>query len=251
MVKKNKMRDISRGVLPATRNRAQSAAEELAYERRHNRRQIAQELGQIRSLDDAIEAEADLEVYPNAKINSIVNERRLADNLGALMRWARSKISGELAHLSDDDRYMWFKTHLPDSLQGRHALQHIEMDLLEPSWSEFRWWRYLRSGRRPDGSREEVIEMLAYILETHGLHSRFNEYMKTADYVPKFINRRNWAVKDRFDPNYYYEIPNPSWHEPVLLLGHHDVEAWVDRCGTNPHNHYYACLRNFLEEVMS
>lgn len=123
MVQKNKARDIARSVLPAGRQAAKSHREDAATIRRNNRRKIRQSLNKARNFADIYDFEDDVNYYPDRDINYIREDRRLADNIGPLMRWAQHHGT----RIGDPEQaYEFVRNTLPKNLAGNHALSHAK-----------------------------------------------------------------------------------------------------------------------------
>lgn len=139
-----KRRDMCRSILPSTgRAWARDAANTV---RRKHRRGIRQDLHLVAQFEDPDVFEVDLRRDTNrvdggyyGSIRVVVLERREADKVGPLMRWARETL--KTLPGTDIDRYMWFKAILPDNTIGRHALSHLRPLFVLPG-DEYRgyWW---------------------------------------------------------------------------------------------------------------
>lgn len=232
-MKKDKTKDIIESVLPATRKAAHRAKENKAAIKRRSRRIINERVRGINDIEDYMDEASDLEFYPNAELNYAREERRLSDNLGALLRWGKYRINHELKNMSDDDRYFWFKSVLPDCLQGRHALDHIQTSLLpNVSWGYYsayspEYYEQRRKAYRREKleERDEVVRLLCKIL-TEGYHKRFNAKLKSMQPDPFLL----WLE----DPSKEY---TPKRH----LEGWHDLEDFADWI-SSPKRQKYARL---------
>lgn len=153
-MKTDKPRDIARSVLPSTRRKS-ARDDKRAYHSKHRAAQrqvnhrierslaVVTEDGTIAhdpDLFDDFEEQTVYDGYHAATkddslswddMGSIVQDRRNADKLGPLLRWAKVThdrlMSGPEWTVSDKIAY--FKAVLPDTLQGRHALGHVKDDL--------------------------------------------------------------------------------------------------------------------------
>lgn len=196
-----KLKDISRSVLPATRRAARKAKKELVTTRRQNRRKVNEDLNQIRSYEDAMDNERELTYYPNAKINELVTERQLADNLGAIYSWAEHLLKTKFRYLNNEQKYFAFKAMLPDSLQGRHALGHIR-DKFFPSDTRFyfdsdKWHKEYEA--RVAATRKTLEDNLRKIINT-GQDKKYNRILKetVSLYGCRYVYQRG-AVSYRWD----------------------------------------------------
>lgn len=117
-----KIKDMVESVLPSTRRKAA---------RNERRRAHKQQRSRQRDVLANITAEPDpdfREARQAAAISNMVWDRRAADNVGALVRWAEATVEKD-ADLRDAGwagQRAWFASVLPDNTIGRHALQHIE-----------------------------------------------------------------------------------------------------------------------------
>jgi hypothetical protein len=217
-MKRNKTKDIIEGVLPATRNGAESARRDKAAAKRRGRRKVAQQVARIASCDDYYDADAsDFEYFPDVEINEIKWRRREFDNLGALLRWARYHCDHQLAGRPDIEKYFWFKAILPDTMQGRHALGHIKDACLELEDTSRYFSGYYEQRRREfmtrkQREREDVQSAIVRIL-TEGYHKRWNQVIKRAQPDPFLVWLKNMKVD---------MVPKR------FLEGWHDVEDFTD-----------------------
>ncbi len=162
-----KVRNMARSILPSKRRRG-ARMDKQALKRR-NRHAVRQNLHDWKRHADPLEYEGHIRDYYHEprgwdydNIHVIVQERRDADKLAAMQRWAVK----HTAHLEDpEDRYNLMKRTLPDNLPGRHALSHLiwmdEFDFREE------WNRYLYGRRSTDLSLDmaKVRELIAIDLE--------------------------------------------------------------------------------------
>lgn len=140
--------EIQRSILPSTRRKG--ARDDLRFVHRVARRAIRTRLGMYRGpaadvLDAALDERADLTMWPQHRIRDIVVERREADKLSQLYRWAHAYTE----HLPQEDRLPALRAAFPaTTVSSRHALSHLEWDedLCEP-YSEA-WWIYQRRAMR-------------------------------------------------------------------------------------------------------
>jgi hypothetical protein len=196
-----KIKDISRSVLPSTGRR--SARDNR---RRIHGRQRARELAAVIAYRRDADPEA---VTPDVRgtyapdITEMVWSRRAADKVGPLTRWAKATIAADpvLRSAPRAEQVAYFARLMPDNTIGRHAVQHIEQAL---EWEERRA-RY--NTGRPAGHAPKMERQLRQILEA-GLHATLNARLRQlAD---------TQEVRPRATP-----MPRR------LLLGSHDIEAFA------------------------
>lgn len=167
-MKKDKPRDIARGVLPSTARKG-ARDNKRGYHRKHRATQreanhnilractVATDDGRVATDVDLYDDFEDREIFDgyaaNTKddslswddMNYIVSRRRDADKLGPLLSWARAIEKRDMVGWHREDKRAYFKAVLPDTLQGRHALGHIESALdLDSNPYEYGFWRYHR-----------------------------------------------------------------------------------------------------------
>lgn len=171
-----KLRQIGKSPLPATRNKARSTRKDLANIKRRGRRSTRQTLHCLAVDSDFDEFEGFVNEYPATEIRYAMYDRRDADNLGALFAWARKKIATDFKSMTDEERYFAFKNVLPDTMQGRHALDHIDIALLDRNPHERLWLgRYMTDAERAsarqsaaDKLRNHLRSQLTKILDEQG-----------------------------------------------------------------------------------
>ena len=225
----NKKKDICRGVLPSTRRKG--AREDLAYAKRRHRSGVRQDLRAIRDAEDwaDIEERVDLNRTCDTEIRYIMWDRRDADKLGPLMSWARAQLKGRLTDLEPEDQYYWFKRYLPDSMQGRHALSHVEGLIEDLPWDRWFFLRY-PSRTSPVTWDERVAETADKLRElcARGLHAEFNARLKTGRTNVFSKDWRTYREYDyaRRDTKSIYYVGGESWPHP-LFFGLHAVEDYA------------------------
>lgn len=150
-MRKDKARDIARGVLPsAARKGARDNKRNFHSRHRHAQRQAnhAIERSLAVEIDGSLAHDPDLyddfedpEIYDgysaatkaplgwDSDMKYIVDRRRDADKLGPLIRWAEATEKTKMGGWEPEDKVAYFKAVLPDSLQGRHALGHVKSAL--------------------------------------------------------------------------------------------------------------------------
>jgi hypothetical protein len=201
-----KVKDMSRSVLPS------KGRESARYRRRAiHKRQRAHELAAV----TAYRRDADPEsVTPDVwgthapDITEMVWNRRAADKVGPLIRWARATIAASptLRPASVEEQVAYFAGLLPDTTIGRHAIMHIQQDL---KWHA-RWAQYYARPRTAPGRGPQVMETERQLREilAAGLHGALNAELR------RLVDRQ--VVPPR---------ASPTPHRP--LLGGHDVAAFA------------------------
>ena len=199
-MKKDKARDIARGVLPSTARKG-ARDNKRAYHATHRAEQrrvnhaISRHLTTTRDdgrlctdpdLFDDFEALDTFDGYHAATkkpslgwddMREIVSSRRGADKLGPLISWATATEKNKMHGWSVEDKLAYFKAVLPDSLQGRHALGHVEFalnlstDPFEYSYRRNRPASYTKEEFRADLARHLATTkgraaLRAHILDT-------------------------------------------------------------------------------------
>lgn len=219
----DKIRDMAHSVLPSKRRKA--AKEDLKNVKRKNRRKVRGSLGNVTRhtylnddpADVFDDVEDDFEFFPSGEINYLVRERRNADKINPLMRWAEQatkKIKDPV------QRYMWVKDKMPKGLIGRHAMTHVDdVDGIEaPGYNPFYYTRYSNYYRAP--AEHDVRAELIKLLAIPGAHKRLNAAIK---------QYRPWSFKE--DRTYNRETHKweliPCSHSPRVLMGVHDVDDFL------------------------
>jgi hypothetical protein len=182
-----KKRDMMRSILPSTRRKG--ARDDLAHIRRNNRHHINQHLAEFRGPSSgAIEhyeyGDYDLNHYPDGEIKWAVWERRAADKVAPIIRWAQ-QITKDLPQKEDrtwlertygersywdpkrKERYIWVYVRRP--LLGMHDIddflkEFVPFEMIEHPVSG----RIIRSPSRVWGIRRK-FEVLDEILKELGV----------------------------------------------------------------------------------
>jgi hypothetical protein len=171
-----KQRDMSRSVLPS-KGRIE-AAKDLASVRRSVRRVGALRMARLVGLNpvqlldelDAMDFNQ-LERRQTRDVGFVVQDRRYADKVAPLMRWAVASTK----NVRPEDRLSKLARSLPKNLIGAHAMLHLEIvEELNPIWPRPRW-SFHRTV--PDlGEGERLRSGLHVVLES-GLHRDFNRLL--------------------------------------------------------------------------
>lgn len=167
-MRKDKARDIARGVLPSTaRKGARDNKRNFHAKHRHAQRQANHAIERtLATVSDHGTVVHDPELYDDfedreifdgyhastkdeglgwddlSASGEIIYSRRAADKLGPLISWARATEKRLMAGWDVADKVAYFKAVLPDTLQGRHALGHVKSALdLDDDEFGFRFYR--------------------------------------------------------------------------------------------------------------
>lgn len=207
-----KIKDMVESVLPSTRRKAARTQRRTIH-----KKQRARQRDMLRNI--SAEADPDFrEGRRAAAIHNMVWDRRAADNVGALCRWAAAVVERDpvLAAADWPTQRAWFAASLPADLIGQHALQHIEW-AIGPRLT-YSWMR--RTPSRPlDEIRHEVTRQVGRILES-GRHAELNIRLRqefAVDRAPRWVREPNRMRPER------------------LLAGLHDVESFVDAVVSDAH----------------
>lgn len=171
-----KTRDMARSILPSTarhasRSRKQGSARRA---RARHRALIGRLMEHLHDLDVFDEA---LDRYELDDIgwDGLVEDRRSADKVAPLIRWAEVRIE-RTPHLRDGDywtRRNHFAGLLGDTVIGRHALQHLDhLFGQENPWAHWSYpgrptWEEVRQARR-EAARAEYRERERLLHEVLG-----------------------------------------------------------------------------------
>lgn len=232
-----KQRDMARSVLPST------ARKGARFARRHShktaRQAIRATLHQVRTAEHPDDIDAPLDRYriDQGRTSSsyfdewLVGARRSADKVAPLIRWADAIIE-RTPELRNGDYWVrrnHFRAVLPDSLQGRHALSHIE-HLFGPrgdSHWDFVDWDARRAEKRRtvDASyraRRLKLEAVLTAADTRRLNERIVALTPETKRVGcHVLGPRGWT----FESNTVSVVP---W------LYDRDPERWLGK----PHSHH-------------
>jgi hypothetical protein len=214
-MRKDKARDIARGVLPSTaRKGARDNKRNYHAKHRHAQRQVNHAIersliavgadNNIYSDPDLFDDFEDLDTFDGYHaatkvpslgwddMNDIVSMRRGADKLGPLISWATATEKDKMDGWSVEDKIAYFKAVLPDSLQGRHALGHVQsaLDLHNDSF------RYSYRYNRPDPpTKEQFRAALARRLSTSKSRLALREFILETVPVAAHTSQTNNKVR--------------------------------------------------------
>lgn len=233
---------MARSVLPSTRRRGARQDRALAHARA--RRRLRAELHELAGYDDPDDYEGDLTWEARGDIAEMVQERRVGDKVGPLVRWAERTVERDpvLRDARFDQRVAHFRRLLPDGLIGDHAMVHLRWVIDD----ELPWWR--RPRVPPAEPRPTLREKVEAIVRA-GRHGELNRRIRlsSAEYSVKEV----WVPPERVIDD---DHPAPGvlirghWtkvHEPVVirpLRGAHDIDAFVQRGDTTAVHELYTEL---------
>lgn len=206
-----KIKDMSRSVLPSAGRKAARVDRRIAHGR-----QRARELAAVTAYRRDADPESvtpDLRGRYGPEITYMVWGRRARDKVGPLIRWAEATIAADpvLRSATRAEQVGYFARLMPDSTIGRHAVQHIEQAL---EWHERRArYQALRS-TAPGPHVAEMERQIRQILET-GLHAALNAGIR--------------RLADTYDVR-----PRATPMPCRLLLGSHDIEAFTAKMARWP-----------------
>ena len=140
-----KITDMVESALPSTRRRSAQTDRRLIHHRERARLRAA--LHGLAGYDDPDDFAGDLSYRDKSGISDMVGNRREADKLGPLLRWAERRAEDLVSRRAyvDAELLAWFRASLPDTTAGRHACDHIEWVIAPP-----RWWLRLQSSPGQD-----------------------------------------------------------------------------------------------------
>lgn len=232
-MKKDKPRDIARGVLPSTaRKGARDKKRNFHKTHRACQRRVNHELlrAGLEHVDD-VETQLVYDGYHastqhpslswDETMPDIIDARRSADKLGPLLAWGRSTHDRLMTkpEWPVEDKIAYFKALLPDTLQGRHALGHL-LDMLRLSTDNFYYYsRYDRfTNRLGTVTKDDLRAALIKILSTSKGRMEFHDFRLRAIPVAGHSGEANnkvqievQAVDENGEPRF---LPNEE-HDPV------------------------------------
>jgi len=216
-----KAKDMAESILPSTR-RTSARVDRRAIHARHRARQLHQlrrlELGMVDT-----EFDVGIERARTGEVRDLVWDRRAADKIGPLQRWARVRLQRNpaLRHLPLEDQVRAFAQLMPDNLIGRHAVDHIRWALESD----------LRRAQRPNSRPAPVTS--PHVAETAAAVHRILEagrHRELNDGIRRLV-RREEADLARARGSGRYGPPPTIAHR--LLAGLHDVEAFAQTHATS------------------
>ena len=237
-----KTRDMARSVLPSTRRRGARQDRALAHKAERSRLRSA--LQDLAGHDDPDDYEGELTWEARRQIAWMVEDRRAADKVAPLLRWAERTIEHDpmLRDASYEEQLTQFAALLPDGLIGRHALQHLSWVLDDPTWS---WWR--RRGDRPE-AQPTVRDKVEAIVRA-GRHGELNRRIRAAE-APLHVRTIHTPAHRLIDddhpaPGVFVHARWEESREPQrirALHGAHDIDEFVKHGNLGPVDQLYAEL---------
>jgi hypothetical protein len=199
-----KIKDMSRSVLPSTGRK--SARDNRKAIHKHQRARERAAVTAYRRDADPESVTPDVRGRYGPDIMHMVRDRRAADKVGPLIRWAKATIAADpvLRSAPRPEQVAYFARLMPDNTIGRHAVQHIEFAL---EWQERRARFNAARSAGPGSHVAEMQRRLRQILEDGG-HAALNAEL------------RRLADTQEVRP---CATPMPR----RLLLGSHDIEAFT------------------------
>jgi hypothetical protein len=200
----DKTKDMIESVLPSTARKQARERRRLIHKQARARQRVALAAITASYDDTSIDFR---DGRRRSELKWMVLDRRAADNVGALTRWATAVVAAD-ATLRDAPVHVQvahFAAILPADVIGRHAVQHIEWALTylaQRPMSDARRasWRD-RAAKRQQALAEALSQVIA-----QGRHRAFNNALRCA--------YREHSMQE----------PPPA--KTRYLLGAHDIEAF-------------------------
>ena len=132
-----KAKDMAESVLPSkARHRSRKERRTIhESERARAKQAISRYLARPDLGDEIIDAHVGRGIS-KSDMAEMVWERRSADKIGSLVRWAlrRVETDSRLSNACVAEQVEYFRRLMPDNLIGRHAVSHIETVLVARDW---------------------------------------------------------------------------------------------------------------------
>ena len=207
-----KVKDISRSVLPSTGRKGARDTRRLIHKRQRTLELAG--LTEYRRAVDPDDETPDFRGKAAPEITQMVRHRRARDKVGPLVRWAQATIAADpkLRSASRTEQVAYFARLMPTNLIGEHAAKHIEWAL---EWRDLRA-NYSSGTRTTSGRSKRAIETERQVHQilAAGLHGTLNlELRRAAE------RQAGWPPSRR-----------PMPRRP--LLGAHDAKAFADEMAT-------------------
>jgi hypothetical protein len=229
-----KQRDMARSVLPSTaregarfvRRRSHKAARQSVRATLHR----VQRAHHPDDIDDPIDRYSIDMGRTTSSYNDewLVGARRSADKVAPLVRWAGAiiKRTPELRSGNYGIRHGYFKTRLPDTLQGRHALSHLDHLFgsngdARSEWLDERDRRRQEDRRRLLAAYEDREDKLAAVLAGAD-ERRLNKRIRAVTPPTEVVVRRvydgsHWIERRTF-------LPLEPW-----VYSREDPDRWLGK----------------------
>jgi hypothetical protein len=201
-----KFKDMIESVLPSTARKSARDRRRRVHKQSRARQRIALDAIKASYEDTGVDFR---DGRRKSELHWMVLDRRGADNVGALTRWAAAVVAADptLRDAPLHVQVVHFAGILAADVIGRHAIQHIEWALKygaeRPYWSE----RRAQWVARADERKSEMVDALHRVLAA-GRHGDLNRAL-----------RRAYAGRSATDP---------APVEARYFLGWHDIEAFVE-----------------------
>lgn len=229
-----KTRDMARSILPSTARRGagQRKKGSARRARARNNARLHRLMGHVHDLD-GFEEPLDRYDLDDVGWDGMVEDRRAADKVAPVIRWADARITRDPRLAAGDywARRNHFAALLGDTVIGRHALQHLDHLFGE----ENPWYRWGYPGRP---SWEEIFQRRRDDRRAEHEERRrlLDDVLAGADALR--LNARIKALTPPIEPHWEFDddgnrVPTrPSGHEPWLLGT--DPGAWLAVRGECP-----------------
>jgi len=190
-----KVKDMAESVLPSTA-RVRARRERRMVHQRHRSRQRDLLVISRRAAFDGTAAqrgeegdqaraetvfEADFEERRRIQdITYVVWDRRAADKVAPLVRWAGARVDRDarLRAAPPATQVEHFARLVPDNLIGRHALQHIEVELTYQAKREERRRRRRAGGKATLDARRNQVRRDVGVILSGGRHRELNDALR-------------------------------------------------------------------------
>lgn len=206
-----KLKEMAESVLPSTA-RVSARRDRRAIHHAHRARQRAA-IHAVRGGAEFDEARRNADRLRARELGEFVWDRRAADKIGSLTRWALATVRRDpaLRDATLQDQVDHFAALLPDNLIGRHAVEHIRFAL---EWEHRRgeWTMYRTNVVSSDQLAARVRTILA-----EGRHGELNARLRELAWA------RDGVASPAADGTLRRRLAEP----PRLLLGLHDVDGFV------------------------
>lgn len=215
---KNKVRDMVRSVLPSTRRKNAKQRKDALH--REYRRTARHEI-QARAPDEFDDWSNETREY-RVEQSSIVRDRRDADKVKPLMRWAPKATKGQ-----HDKRMATLKAILPDNVIGQHARGHVQY-VKEFENPNDPWQMKLRGYKnRPylDKAKVRFDWLTKMLRERPWLHRELNLFLKKGHVTARIVIGEK-VIKATGTKYYVFKNVGPT--SPRLLLGISDVKPFLE-----------------------
>lgn len=223
-----KRRDMSRSVLPSTSRKSSREYKRIVHHQVRTK---------IRTLIAREDWDNDSDLYnldPQRNksyqgIKVVVRERRGADKVAPLMRWAEA--NADKLGSTPQERYAKLRSMLPPNVIGWHAMTHVEIIdefAISPRW----WWRYgeeVSDEERRHAKQErylQLYEALYKVCTGRRLQKRLNEALRKGWWGGHEVGARWDSQLKKHVRGVYKACPNCSMGARPLL-GIEDIPLFI------------------------